>query len=89
MEIEQGQRGKTWHVDKSVNVGYLLTSVIMAFSVIVWAFKMDTRVTVLEAQQVNQKENEAKTALLLRDNFVDIKESQLRIESKLDGKADK
>jgi len=89
MNVGDEQRGKSWHVDKSINIGYVLTSIIMAFSIVVWAFKMDIRVAVLETQQANAKETDARTALLLRDNFSELKASQIRIEQKLDNKADK
>ena len=89
MKVADEQRGKTWHVDKSINIGYVLTSIVMAGSVFVWAAKMDTRVSVVESQLANTKDNEARTAILLRDNFSEMKASQIRIETKLDNKQDK
>lgn len=85
----EDQRGKSWHIEKSINLGYLLTTIVMAASVIMWAMTMDSRITVVEVQIANAKEASVNTATLLRDNFRDLKESQVRIETKMDGKEDK
>ena len=43
-----------WHLDKRVNVGHLLTTISLAVMLFVWANRMDSRITVLEVQQLNQ-----------------------------------
>lgn len=71
------RRAHRWHLDKRLNVGHLLTTIALAGSMFAWGTKMDSRVTVLEA------ENRA------QDNMLQITNSVLgarldRIEAKLD-----
>lgn len=44
-----------WHLDKRLNVGHLLTTVVIGASVLMWAGTMDKRVTLLEASDQQQK----------------------------------
>lgn len=93
VETRDDQRGKKWHFDKSVNYQDLVTTVAIVVSIFWWAAKVDTRVTVIETQAAMtvaiSKESEIRNAIMLRDNFNELKASQIRIEVKLDSKQDK
>ena len=83
------QRGKQWHLDKSLSISHLLTTILIASSVMVWAMKMDTRISIVEAKQTVSKENQTRIEQQMHDNLGEIKESLIRIESKMDRKADR
>ena len=78
-----------WHLEKSVSVGHIFTTIVIAGSVLAWAMKMDSRVSVLENDQWHAKQTDERIERLWREDMNDIKQSMLRIEAKLDGKADK
>ena len=40
-----------WHLDKSVSVGHILTTVIMIGAFMVWMMAQSSRITKLETQQ--------------------------------------
>jgi len=51
-QVQERRRDyENWHLDKRVNIGHLLTTLIIGGGVFVWAMNMDGRVTRLEAQQ--------------------------------------
>jgi len=83
------QRGKQWHLDKTFSIGHLLTTTIMASSVVLWAMKMDTRISVIEAKQAASKENQQRIELQVRESLEHIDAALIRIETKLDHKKDK
>ena len=83
------QRGKQWHLDKSLSISHLITTVMIASSVMIWAMKMDTRISIVEAKQMTSKENQNRIEQQMHDNLGEIKESLIRIESKIDRKVDR
>ena len=48
---EPDRRG--WHLDKTVSVSHLMTTLTIAASVFVWASKMEQRIVVLETRMEN------------------------------------
>lgn len=83
------QRGQQWHLDKTFSVSHLITTLAMASSIFVWAMKMDARVSVVESQQTYTKENEGRIEAQMRDSLKEVSATLVRIEQKLDGKADR
>lgn len=43
-----------WHLDRTLNIGHLLTTLIVAGSVFIYASNMDKRVAVLEERLASQ-----------------------------------
>ena len=86
---EREQRGKQWHIDKSFSIGHLLTTILIASSVFLWAGKMDSRMAIIEERQVTTKENQARIEASVHDNLSEIKNTLLRIEARMEHKADK
>lgn len=65
---------RAWHLDKTISVSHLLTTVAIAGSVFVWASKMEQRLSVLEtrvehsAQSVTATQRDVKElAQVVRD----------------------
>lgn len=54
-----------WHLDKRLNVGHILTTILIIFSFMAWANTQDKRITTLEVQQKysDQIANEIKDQL--------------------------
>jgi hypothetical protein len=86
---EQENRRRHWHLEKSISVGHIITTVAIAGSVLTWAMRMDTRVSVIETQIHYSAEQQKRIESTGREGLNEIKASLIRIESKLDGKADK
>ena len=85
------RRGRHWHLDKSVSITHLLSTVAIAGGLFVWGANMDNRVSLLEqnssfaaqtvaatVQQINQL-NTANTNLRL-----EIKDDLKDVQNKLD-----
>lgn len=55
-ESEMPHQRRHWHLDKSVSVGHLITTLSLAAAVFMWAMKMETRISLLEQTSVRQLE---------------------------------
>lgn len=82
---------RKWHVDKTLNIGHLLTTVVIASSVFIYASGMDKRVAVLEEKAVSQskvaEQAQANTKELASDVKVEIRLLRSEITSILREKA--
>ena len=78
-----------WHLEKTVSVGHIITTLTVAGSVLIWALHMDTRVSLLEAGQDNSKQADVRIENNLERTVNRIEGSLIRIEAKIDNKADK
>jgi hypothetical protein len=76
------RRHESWHLDKRINIGHILTTLAIAGSVFLWGSAIDRRVALLEQAQATSKEAN-------KELFVEIKNSLIRIEARLNTKADK
>lgn len=81
--------GNGWHVDKRVNVGHIITTLMIAVAAFAWAGKADTRIAVLEERSVSQKETELRRDKAFSDSLGDLKASILLLNEKIDRIIDK
>lgn len=86
--MEEKNKGQ-WHLEKSISIGHILTTVIIAGSVFTWAMKMNSRVTVLETHSAYSKATDERMDMERARNLAEVKAILIRIEDKLDQKADK
>lgn len=86
MEVKGGNQ---WHLEKTVSIGHIITTLTVACSVIVWAMKMDSRIAVLENEQQHERSTRAQMSQDWKEGMSDVKAYLVRIETKLDQKADK
>jgi hypothetical protein len=88
--------GFSW--DRHINVGHVLTTLVMAASIFAWGSAMDRRVAVLEeqyrAQRQRDEQQDSATAaaiLLLRADFAElrgeIRETNRRLERYVEGRS--
>lgn len=83
-EGEERRASPPWHLDRTVNLGHLLTTITVVTGLFVWGAKMDTRVSILESVSVAQmRTNEAHEATD-RELRLSIKEGLEGINAKLD-----
>lgn len=68
--------GRKWHLDKTISVSHILTTLAIAGSVFMWAMKMDQRVSIMEAkleytgQQLKSAQSDVKElSLQIRDDI--------------------
>lgn len=80
---------KEWHLDKNVSLGHLITTLTFAASVMFWAMSMDTRVTVLERELAHSQAADERMEKELKESLIEVKATLLRIELRMDAKADK
>lgn len=80
-----------WHIDKRVNVGHLITTLMLAASVFAWGSAIDRRVAIVEASVVqNEKDNARQdvalkeSATLIRDDLRMLKEEIRELGRKLE-----
>ncbi len=69
---------QNWHIKKEINIGHILTTLAAIITFFIWAQTLETRIAVLETQQMNT-----------RSDMSRIEGYLVRIESKIDKKADK
>ena len=86
---EDGFALQGWHVDKRVNIGHIVTTVVMAVGLISAYYSHDTRISTLEVRQQEFKQRLDRSDKRLNADLTEIKHTLIRIESKVDGKADK
>lgn len=55
-----------WHLDKRLNIGHLLTTMTVAAAIIIWGNSVETRLAVLEEQQIHQEKQRAEDMALIR-----------------------
>lgn len=67
-----------WHLDKTLNVSHLLTTVIIAGSLFAYANNMDRRVAVLEEKMQAQAQSQARMHSDVRELASDVKD-ELRL----------
>ena len=73
-----------WHVEKNISVGHILTTVSMILAAMVFAFQMDTRVSVLESENLHSKEERIRIEQHTDLTFIRIEDYLIRIEKKVD-----
>lgn len=79
-----GDDRRKWHFEKTINVGHLITTITVAVSVVVWAMKMDARVTVLEDARVQQARFNEKQETADKEILAAVREHLKDINAKLD-----
>lgn len=80
------RRATHWHLEKNISVGHILTTLSMILAAMVFAFRMDTRVSILESESVHSKEDRARIELQSNEAFKRIENYLIRIEKKVDSK---
>lgn len=90
-ELETPFGGGHWALDRRVNVGHLITTLMLAASVFAWGSAIDKRVAVVEAAVVqNEKDNTRQdsalkeSATLIRDDLRAMREELREISRKLE-----
>lgn len=83
------RREHHWHLEKTISIGHIITTIAIAGSVLTWAMRMDTRVSVVETQLHHAAEQQQRFESNSRDGMNEIKAALIRIEQKIDNKADK
>lgn len=56
MQEKTIQQPTGWHVDKTISITHILTTITIAGSAFVWAGKQDNRITRLEEREKTQAE---------------------------------
>ena len=69
--VEQDRRH--WHLDKTLNVSHLLTTVVIAGSLFAYANNMDRRVAILEEKMRVQAAENHRSAGEVRELAADVK----------------
>lgn len=64
---------RKWHVDKTLNIGHLLTTFVIAGSAFMYASGMDKRVAVLEEKMASQARVNEQAQTNTRDLANDVK----------------
>lgn len=83
------RRNKSWHLDKTISIGHILTTLSVAGSLIVWGLTVDKRVTVLETASVFNTEAHKRMDDTLKESVTRIEAAVVRMEVVLRDKVDK
>lgn len=83
------RRNGSWHLDKTISIGHILTTLTVAGSLVVWGLTVDKRVAVLEAAAVYNTEAHKRMDDTLKESVARIEAAVVRMEAALRDKADK
>jgi hypothetical protein len=83
------RRQQSWHLEKSISIGHIITTLTVAASVFLWASNTETRITLLEREALHAKEQNQATEQYVRESVSRIEASIIRMEDIMRGKADK
>ncbi len=79
-----GADKRSWHLDKTISVGHLVSTVIIAVSVLSWAVTLDKRVEQNSLNIAHLKEQLAKDQRQVQELRLEIKQDLRDINAKLD-----
>jgi hypothetical protein len=89
-EKKMDRRG--WHLDKTVGVTHLITTLTIVVSVLAWANTIDKRITLIEAEAQHQRETDNRQDAVLRESLAairdtlrEMKETMTRIDERSRG----
>lgn len=72
----------SWHIDKKITIGHIVTTLVVGLSALSYITTVEKRVAILEEKEKIQRQ-------ITNSNLMEIKGQLIRIETKIDGKADK
>lgn len=81
-DMESNRR--KWHLDKSFSISHLITTLMIAASVALWAMNMDKRVALLEMSVQNQTRVDEKQDRERQDQALQWRDELKGINAKLD-----
>jgi uncharacterized coiled-coil protein SlyX len=76
--------GVSWHLDKRVNIGHLLTTLSLAVALFVYVQQQDRRLTILEERQASSSREIANNERNLTGVITDLKLSIERLNQRLE-----
>ena len=72
-----------WHLDKTLNVSHLLTTLVIAGSLFAYANNMDRRVAILEEKMQVQAQENTRSGAEVRELAADVKPELRRLRTEL------
>lgn len=81
---QRGPDKRSWHLDKTISVGHLVSTLVIAISVFSWAVTLDKRVEQNSIAIVHLKEQQANEQKRLQELRQEIKQDLRDINHKLD-----
>lgn len=79
-----GEDRRQWHIDKTVSVSHLITTISMIVSMIWWAATVDKRIAVIEAGQQFQAQRNTQIEQAVKELASVSREEIKAISAKLD-----
>ncbi len=80
---------RSWHLDRRVSVGHIVTTLAVAVSLVVWLNDIDKRISVLEEIAQQHAERFDRTDKRWEQELINLRRMLERIEDKIDRKADR
>lgn len=75
---------RKWHVDKSINLSSLVSIVFLAVAIVTSVTKLDTRITILEAQAASSAATQRERDGKQDESIAAVREDLKEINRKLD-----
>jgi len=75
---------ETWHFKKEIQVSHLITTITIAVAAVVYAGKIEQRVALLEAAQVQQRERDERQDKATADAVALVRSDIQEVSRKLD-----
>ena len=84
MQPGQSQRRRQWHLEKSVSISHIISTIAIAGSMFVYIGKMDTRIALLEQSNQQQAHTDQRQDAERSESLREIRENMKAISEKLD-----
>ena len=78
------ERGRQWHLEKSVSISHIISTLVIAGSMFIYIGKMDTRIALLEQSTQQQSHTDQRQDYERSEAFKEFKEGMKAINEKLD-----
>ena len=78
-----------WHYDPTITLGHLVTTVFTIVMVVIWLVRLEGRVDINAQRIIYSERSQEQQLTHTAQTVMEIKAVLLRIETKLDSKADK
>lgn len=75
---------RSWHLEKTVSISHIISTIAIAGSMFVYINKMDTRIALLEQQSHQQAQIDQRQDIAQSDAVREVRENMKAINEKLD-----
>ena len=82
--LNTDRRGRKWHFERTLNLGHIISVIALAIPMLIWAWKIDERVSLLEQSQLFSSNERTRIEAQGTEKINSVQLSINRLEMKAD-----